>query len=475
MQIQHYSFTLPVAKPIELFGVNSKLLIPTELTAKVPSKIAKVALTVLAECTDPTPRFYKAEGWHIVAIAEGSEKKLFITEKQKEVATHIEAFACTRTVMARFAQDSSLQVQEVGRYSQRITECQEMGRKRARMFSIMQHFTDASCFPTNYGFIQQGKKACFFQELPENTLWDVCQENGQLHTVPEQDRLAICHGIAEAIHTLAKEGFTHRSITPERIFLIRTPTKLVVKLTDFSHAAKHGDWEAREQELGNLSWAAPESVQFMCAQGKYAPTDETISQNRAYFARWIDSATDMQSLHPLEFVHETLGNNVQLLPDSSVDIWTLGLLIHCFVQAKLTDIQTALNRIAIEKRSFHLVGESYALLSKPNLTKVENKQLHDMLAELDTKPFTALTGKLSSLSFTTIQLQVLFKVTAERIRQAVAQFEEELLKLSPAPKERSTLLALAQEALQRDPKSRPSSQAMVDALFALSMQEMKLR
>lgn len=245
-----YPYTLPVAKPLDFIELDSSKTLPDVLRDAVPEKIAKIALTVAASGTTFAPSSYKTKEWSIVAFSEGEAKRAFITERNHRLGSKIDTFSCKRSIMVLYNSDTSVSVQEVARYSQAKIDSKAMEQKQARMLSTMQQFAHSPCFATNYAFVQQGRHIRFFQQRANETLQDLYKKENGLETLPEADKLDICYGIAQAIDTLAKKGFTHRAISLDRIILSRSSGSIEVKLTDFSHATRHGDWDARELDHG---------------------------------------------------------------------------------------------------------------------------------------------------------------------------------------------------------------------------------
>lgn len=460
MQVDYPSVFVPVATPVKLFEVDSNPHVLQQLQAKVPEKIIKIGLTILKECQgESSPRSFKTKDWDIVAMIKNGKKSLFFTERNAKLTPHVVGFSCKRAFMATIDQDLSVEVKEISRYSQAIiSNSKVIQQKRDRMFSVMQRFAGLPCVVTTYAYVQQGSRVRFFQERPEESIASFSHKCDGLEKASVDDKFAILIGLAEAVDTLASAGFTHGSLAPQRIFLSRESGKIVVKLTNFSHASRHKDWEARGWELSNIMFAAPESVRFMCS------SDMAIAQNSSLYRKRV-----VEGVHPLDVEHEVIGTHVKLLPDSAVDVWTLGSIMRLFAAAGMSDIQAVLQNLNRLRHSSNLARDALNLLLKEKRSIVEEKALARLLTMLDENGHQGDIGKLSGSNVQLKQLQKLLILVNPRLTEEVDRFQAELSKLPKAPKELTSLLAISQSCMQFKPEDRLSTKEVLDALVALKM------
>ncbi len=458
-----YPYRLPVARLVTFEAIEADT--PDVLKAKLPEKIAKIVASALKSVTTEAPISIKTANWDITAFSENGVKRAFATERKKSLTTLVEGFSCNRSLMVEVNSDASLRTEEVGCYSQEKSSSKVMQQRVTRMLSIMQRFQNNPSFATTYAYVDDGSHVRFFQERPEFNIHDLFAKDKRLDTQPEKDKLAIAQGIALAIDSLAQAGFTHRALSFETVLLWRIDGKIKVKLTNLTHACSHGDWDAREEMVGNASFAAPESIQFITAQGKYKLSKEKMSQNGALYSRSLEDGT----FHPVDFMHNLLGSLTKLLPDSAVDVWSLALIIKCFTQEKLTTIHSALTKFAHTKQAVTLTMESLAICTKKTVTESEKKALTTYLERLSQYPFIRSVGPLRDTSLV-LQLPLLLKTTQALCDMAIENFEKELPNLPIAPKELKTLADIAQANMQLDSTKRLSTRQTLDALLAIEMQ-----
>mmetsp|Transcript_34550 Transcript_34550/g.25658 ORF Transcript_34550/g.25658 Transcript_34550/m.25658 type:complete len:162 (+) Transcript_34550:1612-2097(+) len=104
--------------------------------------------------------------------------------------------------------------------------------------------------------------------------------------IPEDRAVKIAHQIATAIYYLHSFGIAHRDIKPENILMVNEEDDSQVKLVDFGLSKTFSPGETCKEPFGTLCYVAPE-----------------ILLQRSY--------------------------------DKSVDLWSLGVIIHLMVTGTL--------------------------------------------------------------------------------------------------------------------------------------------
>jgi serine/threonine protein kinase len=104
--------------------------------------------------------------------------------------------------------------------------------------------------------------------------------------IPEDDCRKICHQIATSLYYLHSFGIAHRDLKPENVLMVNSNDDSDVKLVDFGLSKSFGPGETCKEPFGTLCYVAPE-----------------ILLQRSY--------------------------------DKSVDLWSLGVIMHLMLSGTL--------------------------------------------------------------------------------------------------------------------------------------------
>jgi serine/threonine protein kinase len=457
MQIEHYPYILPLATPYKPLSLDQA--VQATLTAVLPERISKIVVDAVKNCGEKETLSYKTKEWDIVVFS----KKAFVTERAKTCLSHVQQFSCKRCVMVTFSPDGSASLQEVERYSQAIPQGTVLRKKFDRTFSVMQRFSAEPCFAANYGCVQQGKRARFFQEKVGISLAEILATEN--HHLLEREKITICHGIAVAIDTMATAGFAHRGISPMNILISKEPNQLQIKLADFTHAARCNDVEAAEREVGNIAWAAPESIEYMCYQGKFAPTDKNAKESANKILEKV--CKEGFSFDQFDFTAEVCKDDPKLLPDSQVDVWTLGVITQLLTQKKIPKLLARQLQISQMTKAFHLISSIALAYDNKN-----EKKLQALVTELRKMPFAPSAGPLDPNSaMFALQISYFAPRVSEMLHKNVALYSKELGDLPKKPNTLESLQDIANANTQLEPHHRLTPKATLDALARLRKAE----